>query len=129
MSAAWPDALRLTVPRSVVPSKKDTVPVGVPPFDVTVAVKVTKNAGLMLVAVAVAFAGSTAIFNATYRAQSEVDAQLTNGADVTVPASAAADLASHQGQLAVTGILIFAALSLLEWALLRRWHESALARP
>ena len=29
--------------------------------------------------------------------------------------------------LAVTGILIFAALSLLEWALLRRWHESALA--
>lgn len=30
--------------------------------------------------------------------------------------------------LAVTGILIFAALSLLEWALLHRWHESALSR-
>ena len=30
--------------------------------------------------------------------------------------------------LALTGILIFAALSLLEWLLLRRWHESALAR-
>ncbi len=29
--------------------------------------------------------------------------------------------------LAVTGILIFAALSLLEWALLRRWHESAIS--
>jgi len=30
--------------------------------------------------------------------------------------------------LALTGILFFAALSLLEWALLRRWHESAMAR-
>ena len=28
--------------------------------------------------------------------------------------------------LALTGILIFAALSLLEWWLLRRWHESAI---
>ena len=28
--------------------------------------------------------------------------------------------------LAATGVLIFAALSLLEWALLRRWHESAI---
>ena len=31
--------------------------------------------------------------------------------------------------LALTGVLIFAALSLLEWALLRRWHESAISRP
>jgi len=31
--------------------------------------------------------------------------------------------------LAMTGVLIFAALSLLEWWLLRRWHESALSRP
>jgi len=30
--------------------------------------------------------------------------------------------------LAVTGVLIFAALSLLEWLLLRRWHESAIAQ-
>jgi NitT/TauT family transport system permease protein len=30
--------------------------------------------------------------------------------------------------LALTGVLVFAALSLLEWALLRRWHESAIAR-
>jgi NitT/TauT family transport system permease protein len=29
--------------------------------------------------------------------------------------------------LAFTGVMIFAALSLLEWALLRRWHESALS--
>jgi NitT/TauT family transport system permease protein len=31
--------------------------------------------------------------------------------------------------LALTGVVIFAALSLLEWLLLRRWHESALRRP
>jgi putative ABC transport system permease protein len=45
-----------------------------------------------LVALAVAFLVSTAIFNATYEAQSRVDAELTNGADVTVtgtPASPA----------------------------------------
>lgn len=30
------------------------------------------------------------------------------------------------GLLAVLGVAIFAALSLLEWALLRRWHESVL---
>jgi NitT/TauT family transport system permease protein len=30
--------------------------------------------------------------------------------------------------LAATGVLIFAALSLLEWALLRRWHESAISQ-
>jgi NitT/TauT family transport system permease protein len=30
--------------------------------------------------------------------------------------------------LALTGILFFAALSLLEWLALRRWHESAIAR-
>jgi NitT/TauT family transport system permease protein len=30
--------------------------------------------------------------------------------------------------LAFTGVAIFAALSLLEWALLRRWHESQLGR-
>jgi NitT/TauT family transport system permease protein len=30
--------------------------------------------------------------------------------------------------LCLTGILVFASLSLLEWALLHRWHESAIAR-
>src|SRR6202022_3303017 len=37
-----------------------------------------------LVALTAAFAGSTSVFNATYQAQAEVDARLTNGADVTV---------------------------------------------
>ena len=40
-----------------------------------------------LVALAGGFAGSTAIFNATYNAQAEADARLTNGADVTVTES------------------------------------------
>ena len=48
--------------------------------------------GLSLVMLAVAFAASTAIFNATYEAQSLVDAELTNGADVTVSGGQAADL-------------------------------------
>ena len=42
---------------------------------------------LALVALTVAFAGSTAVFNATYQQQAEVDARLTNGADVTVTES------------------------------------------
>jgi putative ABC transport system permease protein len=37
-----------------------------------------------LVALTAAFAASTAVFNSTYQAQAEVDARLTNGADVTV---------------------------------------------
>lgn len=40
--------------------------------------------GLTLVALTAAFAGSTAVFNATYQQQAEVDAVLSNGADVTV---------------------------------------------
>jgi putative ABC transport system permease protein len=44
--------------------------------------------GLALVALTVAFAGSTAVFNSTYRQQAEVDARLTNGADVTVTGAA-----------------------------------------
>ncbi len=40
--------------------------------------------GLVLVALAVSFATSTAVFNTTYNAQSRVDAELTNGADVVV---------------------------------------------
>ncbi|WP_155300332.1 ABC transporter permease [Deinococcus kurensis] len=40
--------------------------------------------GSALVALAVSFAVSTAIFNATYNDQARVDAVLTNGADVTV---------------------------------------------
>ncbi|MCW2768239.1 MAG: hypothetical protein JWO11_4198 [Nocardioides sp.] len=63
----------------------------------------------VLVALALAFAVSTATFNATYRQQAEVDAQLTNGADVTVVESPgahatpadAAQLASVSGVKAV----------------------------
>lgn len=40
--------------------------------------------GMLLVALALSFAVSTSIFNATYNAQARVDAELTNGADVTV---------------------------------------------
>lgn len=40
--------------------------------------------GVILVALAVSFAISTSIFNTTYNAQSHVDAELTNGSDVTV---------------------------------------------
>ncbi|MEW2117742.1 FtsX-like permease family protein [Streptomyces sp. NPDC005474] len=39
---------------------------------------------VVLLALAVSFAISTATFNATYKQQAEVDARLTNGADVTV---------------------------------------------
>ncbi|NYD42633.1 FtsX-like permease family protein [Nocardioides panaciterrulae] len=45
----------------------------------------------VLVALALAFAISTATFNVTYQVQAEVDAQLTNGADVTVTESPGAD--------------------------------------
>lgn len=46
---------------------------------------------VVLLALALSFAASTATFNATYAQQAEVDALLTNGADVTVtlPAGAA----------------------------------------
>jgi putative ABC transport system permease protein len=40
--------------------------------------------GVVLVALAFSFAISTAVFNMTYNAQARVDAELTNGADVTV---------------------------------------------
>jgi len=39
---------------------------------------------MVLLALAVSFAISTAVFNATYHQQAEADARLTNGADVTV---------------------------------------------
>ena len=60
---------------------------------------------IVVLALAAGFAVSTATFNATYQAQAEVDAKLTNGADVTVtespganvPASTAKDLAAVPG--------------------------------
>jgi putative ABC transport system permease protein len=65
--------------------------------------------GLVLVGLTAAFAASTSVFNATYAQQAEVDARLTNGADVTVteppgaPASTgtAARLAALDGVRAV----------------------------
>jgi len=42
---------------------------------------------LALVALTVSFAASTAVFNSTYRQQAEIDARLSNGADVTVTES------------------------------------------
>lgn len=61
---------------------------------------------ITLLAVAVAFAASTSTFNATYRQQAEVDAQLTNGADVTVtvPAGAPAPRGAPASFEAVPGV-------------------------
>ncbi|WP_020576278.1 FtsX-like permease family protein [Actinopolymorpha alba] len=61
------------------------------PLSGTVAATMSRQRRLLartvvLVMLAVAFAASTATFDATFRQQAEVDAQLTNGADVTVTA-------------------------------------------
>jgi putative ABC transport system permease protein len=48
--------------------------------------------GLMIMGLTASFAVSTAVFNATYVQQSRVDAQLTNGADVTASTTAAVGL-------------------------------------
>ncbi len=45
-----------------------------------------------LVALTAAFAASTAVFNSTYQQQAEVDARLSNGADVTVTESPGVDV-------------------------------------
>ncbi|GAA2748191.1 hypothetical protein GCM10009868_40290 [Terrabacter aerolatus] len=60
---------------------------------------------IVLLALAISFAASTATFNATYQQQAEADAQLTNGADVAVtpapgaplPATATAAIARTPG--------------------------------
>jgi putative ABC transport system permease protein len=52
---------------------------------------------LVLVALTTAFAASTAVFNATYRQQADVDARLTNGADVTVTQSPGSDVGPSGG--------------------------------
>jgi putative ABC transport system permease protein len=56
--------------------------------------------GIALVALGFAFATSTAIFNTTYNAQARVDAELTNGADVTVTGTAQAPASNHLQELA-----------------------------
>lgn len=50
-----------------------------------------------LVALTAAFAGSTSVFNSTYQAQAEVDARLSNGADVTVTEPPGAVVGPRQG--------------------------------
>lgn len=56
--------------------------------------------GIALVALAFAFAISTAVFNTTYHAQTRVDAELTNGADVTVTGTAQAPASTKFKELA-----------------------------
>ena len=41
LNVAAPEPFKAWLPRLLIPSKKETVPVGTPPFPVTVAVKVT----------------------------------------------------------------------------------------
>jgi putative ABC transport system permease protein len=58
---------------------------------------------IVLLALALSFAISTAVFNATYRQQAEADAQLSNGADVTVtPAPGTHTSPSQAAALAAT---------------------------
>ncbi len=56
--------------------------------------------GVALALLAISFATATATFNTTYNAQALVDAELTNGSDVTVTGSASAPAASKLVQLA-----------------------------
>ncbi|MFE2965930.1 ABC transporter permease [Streptomyces sp. NPDC059340] len=60
---------------------------------------------VVLLALAVSFAISTATFNSTYRQQAEVDARLTNGADVTVTEPPGAQTPpSAAGALKISGV-------------------------
>jgi putative ABC transport system permease protein len=56
-----------------------------------------------LVALTAAFAASTAVFDSTYRQQAEVDARLSNGADVTVTESPGASV-GPQGAARLTAV-------------------------
>lgn len=62
---------------------------------------------VMVLALALAFAASTATFNATYQQQAEVDARLTNGADVAVSAAPDGTLDEHTLQTvsSVSGVV------------------------
>src|SRR4029077_8157184 len=54
--------------------------------------RVTIGRALTMLGLALSFAISTAVFDATYNAQARVDAELTNGADVTVTIPSATPL-------------------------------------
>ncbi len=61
--------------------------------------------GIVLIALAVSFSVSTAVFDTTYNAQSRVDAVLTNGADVTVTGTTSAPAGEKLAALrAVPGV-------------------------
>ncbi|MDP8995532.1 MAG: ABC transporter permease, partial [Pseudomonadota bacterium] len=64
--------------------------------------------GIVLVALAMSFATSTAIFNTTYQNQAAVDASLTNGADVAVTGTI--DQPASQVIGAITGLSGLASL-------------------
>lgn len=51
--------------------------------------------GVAMTALAISFATSTAIFNATYNNQARIDAELTNGSDVTVFGTTARPASAH----------------------------------
>lgn len=55
--------------------------------------------GIAMTALAVSFASSTAIFNTTYNAQTRVDAELTNGSDVTIFGTTANPAGPHLSAL------------------------------
>ncbi|HEY6073712.1 MAG TPA: ABC transporter permease, partial [Anaerolineales bacterium] len=62
--------------------------------------------GIALVSLAMAFAVSTAVFNTTYDAQARVDAELTNGADVSVRGTSLSPAGSELAALrALPGVL------------------------
>ncbi|TCR85267.1 ABC transporter permease [Rhizobium sp. BK376] len=64
------------------------------------------SASVAFAALATAFAVSTAIFNTTYQAQANVDALLTNGADVTVAGTATAPAGRLLDRLRrITGVI------------------------
>ena len=65
-------------------------------------------AGVTLVALTVAFAASTAAFNATYKQQAEADARLSNGADVVVtePRGALVGPAAAAGLARIPGVKV-----------------------
>jgi putative ABC transport system permease protein len=75
-----------------------------------VAASLSRQKGLMtrgtvLVALAIAFSVSTAVFDTTYNGQSRVDAELTNGSDVTVSGPTAAAPSTKLAQLrAIPGV-------------------------
>ena len=57
--------------------------------------------GVSLTALAFAFAASTAVFDSTFSQQARVDAELTNGADLTAAGTAAAPADKVLGQLSL----------------------------